>query len=273
MVACGPALVGSGIPEWFNDKSTNSFGTIQVHTDLRSDLYALFIVYEFHETHTHTHPRKRRKHKVDERKGNWNSSTFDGDNPNIPNFVCQFQYQVNGVDVIKPLVVCAPGVPSVGPNGFWVYLRASWFKTSGGGSLKVSITTSSLNAEVKECGARVVRDEHDASELYQLLNTISPRGLCLKSYEKLLSVVHKQDWPYHYLSVKGPIIVKSNGVASGSTGSVNCQHLLKKSERKKIRLIQKRLMGIKGKQKMLTFPISQRIRGKPTKKRRRIEHE
>jgi hypothetical protein len=164
-VACGPALVGSGIPEWFNDKSTNSFGRIQMHTDLGSDQwkgYALFIVYEFHEPHTH--PRKRRKVKVDEH-GNSNSTTFDGTHPNFPFFVCQFQ--VNGVDVTKPLVLCAPGVPSVGPNGFWVYIPANRFirrrrEVVEWRSLEASITTGSLNVEVKECGARVVRDEHDA---------------------------------------------------------------------------------------------------------------
>ncbi|XP_062147814.1 disease resistance-like protein DSC1 [Alnus glutinosa] len=36
-VACGPALLGSRIPEWINDKSTNSSGTIQMHTDLGLD--------------------------------------------------------------------------------------------------------------------------------------------------------------------------------------------------------------------------------------------
>jgi hypothetical protein len=188
-VACSPALVGSGILEWFNNKSTNSFGTIQLHSDLGSDEYwkgyALFIVYEFH----------------DERKGNSNSTTFDGTNSNLPYFVCQFQ--ANGVDVAEPLVLCAPGVHSVGPNGFWVYIPYWWFWTSGGGSLEASITTSSLNVEVKECGARVVRDERDASELYLLLNTISPYGLCLKSYEHLLSCLDKE-WG-QYLFVRGPI--------------------------------------------------------------------
>jgi hypothetical protein len=52
-------------------------------------------------------------------------------------------------------------------------------------SLGTSITTGSLNVEVKECGARVVRDENDFSELYQLLNTISPRGWDLQSYENI----------------------------------------------------------------------------------------
>ena len=276
-VACGPALVGSGIPEWFNDKSTNSFGTIQVNTDLGSDKYrkgyALFIVYEFHEPHT-THPRKRRKLKVDERKGNSNSTTSDGTNSNFPIFVCQFQ--VNGVDdVTKLLVLCAPRVPSVGPNGFWVYIPIWWFVRRDVGdiilggckSIEASITTGSLNVEVKEFGARLVRDD---SELYQVLNTISPCALGSKGYGNLLSLLYSRS---ALLSVMGPI--KSNVVASGSIGSVNCiKHLdvLKKRKRNKIRLIGNRLMGIKGKQKMLTFP-SQRIRSEPTKKMRSKVHE
>jgi hypothetical protein len=88
--------------------------------------YAVFIVYEFHDEPHTTHPRKRRKVKVDERKGNSNSTTFDGGNPNFPIFVCHFQ--VDGVDFEKPLVLRAPGVPSVGPNGFWVYIPSEWFK-------------------------------------------------------------------------------------------------------------------------------------------------
>ncbi|XP_059428989.1 TMV resistance protein N-like [Corylus avellana] len=170
-VACGPALVGSGIPEWFNVKSTNSFGTIQLHSDLGSDMdwegYALFIVYEFHEPHS-THARKL---EVDERKGNSNSTTFDGSNSNFPIFVCHFQ--VDGVDVTKPLVLRAPEVPSVGPNGFWVYIpknKSSWaiFGELTERFVEASITTGSLNVEVKEYGARLLRDdEHDASELYQ----------------------------------------------------------------------------------------------------------
>ncbi|XP_059429710.1 disease resistance protein RPV1-like [Corylus avellana] len=212
-IACGPALVGSGIPEWFNDKSTNSFGTIHLHSDFGSDKYrtwkgyAVFIVYEFHEPHT-THPRKRRKLKVDERKGNSNSTTiFDGSNSNLPNFVCHFQ--VDGVDVTKPLVFCAPGVPSVGPNGFWVYIPFQWPRTCWSGlHLKVSITTGSLNVEVKECGARLLRDNF---ELFQVLNTISPRALGCESYEKLFSRLCNTNCSY--LTVWGPI--KSNVVASG----------------------------------------------------------
>ncbi|XP_059428994.1 TMV resistance protein N-like [Corylus avellana] len=212
-ITCGRALVGSGIPEWFNIKSTNLFGTIQLHSYLGSDKYwkgyAVFIVYEFHEPHT-THPRKRRKLKVDERKGNSNSTTiFDGSNSNLPNFVCHFQD--DGVDVTKPLVFCAPGVPSVGPNGFWVYIPFSWFEPisffTRFRSLKASITTDSLNVEVKECGARLVRYKNDASELYQVLNTISPRALGFEDFSRLC----KSFGPN--LLVKGPI--KSNVVASG----------------------------------------------------------
>ncbi|KAE8037648.1 hypothetical protein FH972_010221 [Carpinus fangiana] len=211
-VACGPALVGAGIPKWFNDKSTNSLGAIQLHSDLGFNKwcvlegkgYAVFIVYEFHEPHA-THPRKSRKRKVDEQKGNSNSTTFDGGNPNFPIFVCHFQ--VDGVDVEKPLVLCARGVPSVGPKGFWVLIPAWWFLQritflGGWRSLEASVTTSSLNVEVKECGARVVRDKHDAFELYQVLNTISPRDLDLQSYEN----------PVYFmkggLCARGPIIMK-----------------------------------------------------------------
>ncbi|KAE8125040.1 hypothetical protein FH972_019877 [Carpinus fangiana] len=280
-IECGPAsLVGSGIPEWFNDKSTNSsFGTIQLHSDLGEDGidqwrdemgYAVFIVYEFHEPHTHTHPRKRRKVKVDERKGNSNSTTSDGTNSNFPIFLCHFQ--LDGVDAAKPLVLCAPVVPSVGPNGFWAFIPAVsielffWDKLRGRTSLGTSITRGSLHVEVKECGARVVRYNHDFSELYQVLNTISPRGWDLQSFEDIR-------YRGSSLRVFGPIIInKSKVVASGSIGSLNCQHLLKKRKRRKIRLIGNWLTCIKGKQKTLTFP-SQWIRGKPTKKRRRTAHE
>ncbi|KAB8915425.1 hypothetical protein FH972_026808 [Carpinus fangiana] len=229
-IACGPTLLGSRIPEWFDDKSTNSFGRIQIQANLGSNGYrkgyALFIVYEFHKPHT-THPSEKRKVKIDEQKGNSNSTTFDGTHPNFPNFVCQFQYQVNGVDVKKPLVVCAPGVPSVGPNGFWVYIPFLWFIRGsvvnrflgGRRSVEASITTGSRNVEVKECGARLLRDENDASELYQLLNTISQPALGFESYGNLLSCLDKAGWPY--FDVKGPIIMKSNVAASGSTGSVN----------------------------------------------------
>ncbi|KAE8037437.1 hypothetical protein FH972_010024 [Carpinus fangiana] len=71
MVACGHALLGSdyqsnGIPDWFNPRSTNSFGTIQIHTDLDLEFdldewkgYASFIVYQFHESETY--PSKKRQ--------------------------------------------------------------------------------------------------------------------------------------------------------------------------------------------------------------------
>ncbi|KAE8037435.1 hypothetical protein FH972_010022 [Carpinus fangiana] len=201
LVECGPPLVGSGIPEWFNDKSTNSsFGTIQLHSDLGEKWtwkgYAVFIVYEFHDEPHTTHPRKRRKVKVDERKGNSNSTTFDGGNPIFPIFVCHFQ--VDGDDFKQPLVLRAPGVPSVGLNGFWVYIPSSWFNGRGAGSVETSVTTSSLNVEVKECGARVVRD---ASELDQLLKTISPRGLDLPSYD-VIAFTRRVTLQAH-----GPIII------------------------------------------------------------------
>jgi hypothetical protein len=181
-VVCGRALLGSGIPEWFNDKSTNSSGTIQMHTDWSSFLrmgYALFIVYEFHEP-----DRNRKKQKVDEH-GNSNSRIFDGGNPNFPYFVCQFQ--ANEVDIGEPLVLFDHRVPSVEPSGFWAYIPGTWFIQRGvsdifnderidWSNLEASITTSSLNVEVKECRARVVR-EHDASEFDQVLNSISPSGL------------------------------------------------------------------------------------------------
>ncbi|XP_062171852.1 TMV resistance protein N-like [Alnus glutinosa] len=210
-VACGPALLGSGIPEWFNDKSTNSSGTIQMHTDwtpLRLMGYALFIVYEFHEP-----DRNRKKQKVDEH-GNSNSRIFDGRNPNFPYFLCQFQ--ANEVDIGKPFVLFDHRVPSVGPSGFWAYIplipgrfyrrvfsyilsdeRTDW------SNLEASITTSSLNVEVKECRARVVR-EHDASEFDQVLNSISPSGLDLKSGRKPFL-----DFTYNFLFVDGPISIGS----------------------------------------------------------------
>jgi hypothetical protein len=113
-VACGPALLGSGIPEWFNDKSANSSGTIQMHIDLglynKWTGFALFIVYEFHEP-----DRNRKKQKVDEH-GNSNSRIFDGGDPNFPSFVCQFQ--VNEVDFGEPLVLFDHRAPSVEPRGF-----------------------------------------------------------------------------------------------------------------------------------------------------------
>jgi hypothetical protein len=198
MVACGPALVGSGIPKWFNHKSRNSFGRIEMHTDLGSEEwkgYALFIVYQVREPHSEY--------------GNSNSTTFDGGNHNFPYFFCEFHVPINcsikkrnrevkehGNSESKPievhlgnLVLCAREVPSVGTNGFWVYIPAAWFwsrgNSLGGWSyLKASITAGSLNVEVKKCGARVVR-QHDASEFYQVLNSISANGLNLESCENL----------------------------------------------------------------------------------------
>jgi Leucine-rich repeat (LRR) protein len=208
-VACGPALVGSGIPEWFNDKSTNSFGTIRMHTDLGSDRwkgYALFIVYEFHEP-----DRNRRKLKVHEH-GNSNSKIFDGGNPSFPYFVCQFQ--ANEVDLGEPLVLCDHRIPSVEPSGFWVCIPAIWFwrrawnRVDGRWrklrNLEASITTGSLNVEVKECGARVFH-EHDGSEFYQVLNSISPSGLDLESGGKSFLDLVRGD----YLRVDGPISIGS----------------------------------------------------------------
>jgi hypothetical protein len=199
-VACGPALLGSGIPEWFNDKSTNSSGTIQMHTDLGSydewEGYALFIVYEFHE------PDRNRKKQMVHEHGNSNSRIFDGGNPNFPYFLCQFQ--ANEVDIGKPFVLFDHRVPSVEPSGFWVYIPPRWFRRNGldGGwsNLEASITTSNLNVEVKECRARVVH-AHDASEFYQVLNSISPTGLDLKSGWK--SFLNWQE--INFLDVVGPI--------------------------------------------------------------------
>jgi hypothetical protein len=54
----------------------------------------------------------------------------------------------------------------------------------GWNNLKASITTGSLDVEVEECGVRVVC-QHDASELYQVLNSISPSGLDLRTCQKL----------------------------------------------------------------------------------------
>jgi hypothetical protein len=204
-IACGPALLESRIPEWFNDKSTNSFGTIQMHTDFGSDDewegYALFIVYEFHEPDRNKKKKKKKqKQKVDVH-GNSNSGIFVG-NPKFPYFVCQFQ--ANEVDFKKPIVLFEHKVPSVEPSGFWVYIPALWFRMNGldGGwsNLEASITTGSLNVEVKECEARVVH-RHDASEFYQVLNSISPSGFDFKSVLQDFSnfVLH------YYLAVVGPI--------------------------------------------------------------------
>ncbi|XP_062170945.1 disease resistance protein RPV1-like [Alnus glutinosa] len=206
---CGLALLGSGIPEWFNDKSTNSSGTIQMHTDLGSDEdewdewdewkgYALFIVYEFHVPDSN-----RKKQKVHEH-GNSNSRIFDGGNPNFPYFVCQFQ--ANEVDLGEPLVLCDHRVPSVKPSGFWVYIPARWFRNrfdGGWSNLEASITTSSLNVEVKECRARVVH-EHDTSKFYQVLNRISPSGLDSESGWNFFLYLTND----YYLNVIGPIMGK-----------------------------------------------------------------
>jgi hypothetical protein len=74
---CGPALVGSEIPEWFNDKSTNSKSRgKRMHTDEWKG-YALFIVYQVHEHDEHESS---------------NSRIFDGGNRNLPHFICQFQF-------------------------------------------------------------------------------------------------------------------------------------------------------------------------------------
>jgi hypothetical protein len=209
-VACGPALLGSGIPEWFNDKSTDSSGTIRMHIYLGFDGwnwnewkkwkgYALFIVYEFHEP-----DRNRKKQKVDEH-GNSNSRIFDGGDPNFPSFVCQFQ--VNEVDFGEPLVLFDHRAPSVEPRGFWVYIPNPW---SGELSyrffdLEASITTSSLNVEVKECRARLVRG---ALGFGEILNSIYPSGL---NFNFMIYCLLHNSLPVkgHSLSVKGPISIGS----------------------------------------------------------------
>ncbi|GLT68979.1 hypothetical protein SLA2020_411670 [Shorea laevis] len=112
----------------------------------------------------HLSKKEEEKRKVHEH-GNSNSRTIDGHDPNFPYFVCQFQ--ANEVDLGEPLILHAPEVPSVGLSGFWVYIPRRWFCTRAFNSLggwsklhsttKASITTGSLNVEVKECGFRVVR--------------------------------------------------------------------------------------------------------------------
>jgi hypothetical protein len=222
MVGCGPALVGYGIPKWFNDKSTKSFGTIRMHTDLGSDEwkgYALFIVYQVHEPDTY--PKRRRKRMVHELESS-DSRIFDGGNRNLPYFICQFQ--VNEAVVTEPLVLCAPRVHFVGPSGFWVYIPARWFfkrrarnifsgECTEWRNLEASITTGSLNVEVKECGAHIVRDQHDASQFYQVLNIISPSSLGLKGYENLF--FHLDNGGRSFM-VKGPIKGKYSARGNGS---------------------------------------------------------
>jgi hypothetical protein len=195
-VACGSALLGSGIPEWFNDKSAYSSGTIPIRTYGGWRGCALFIVYEFHEP-----DRNRKKQKVDEH-GNSNSRIFDGGSPNFPYFVCQFQ--ANGVDIGKPFVLFDHRAPSVEPRGFWVYIPNPWFSTyaftSSLSNLEASITTSSLNVEVKECRARLVRA---ALEFGEVLKSIYPSGLGLIFMHSLMNN------SLHSLSVKGPTSIGS----------------------------------------------------------------
>jgi hypothetical protein len=64
-----------------------------------------------------------------------------------------------------------------------VYIGNTWFGRNVFGS-RLSNLISSLNVEVKECRGCLVRDQHDASQFDQVLNSISPSGLDLKSGRK-----------------------------------------------------------------------------------------
>jgi hypothetical protein len=66
-------------------------------------LFLLFINF-MSLTHSHTYPRKRRKQEVHEH-GNLNFRIFDGSNPNLIYFVCQFPGDLVAIIMKKPYVI------------------------------------------------------------------------------------------------------------------------------------------------------------------------
>jgi len=97
-----------------------------------------------------------------------------------------YHFETNEGRLHIPFVLPVPKFPSVGPNGFWVYIPAKWFleqskKLDGWSYIEALILTDSSAVEVKECGMRLVCSQHDASEFYKALNIIA-HGLDLETY-------------------------------------------------------------------------------------------
>jgi hypothetical protein len=126
--------VGSGIPEWFNDKSTNSFGTIQLHSDLGSDEWwewsgrgMLFLLFmNFMMSLTLLIQEREEKSRSMSGRGIQILQHLMALILIFPTLFVNFKPME--LMLKEPLVLCAPGVPSVGPNGFWAYIPAMWFR-------------------------------------------------------------------------------------------------------------------------------------------------
>lgn len=192
MVAWGPTQ-GSKIPDWFNWRTSNLSGSIQSRIDLTSDDVldvwwgcVLFIVYEVHEFGSCQRKRQKRNFNED---GNSDSRIFDGSNRTSPKFDCQLQVNENGPKI--SLVFCVPEVLSTGLNGAWMFIKLSCFgepqnDLNRWNYLGASIITNSVNVEVKECGAHLVR-YYDLLETAKELSRISLHSLDSESLKSLCS--------------------------------------------------------------------------------------
>ncbi|KAG2696270.1 hypothetical protein I3760_07G050700 [Carya illinoinensis] len=159
------SFLGAKIPECFNIRSFGSHLTLQIHPNLNDNMsklkgYLHWTIYE-----------------VDEIE-NSNPKIFKGSHPD-PQFVeFVYHFETNEGPLKEPLVLRAPGDPSIGPFMFSVFVRAEWFleqsnNLDGWSYIGASVKASSSNVKVKEIGAGLVC-QHPQSEFY---NNFIPYGL------------------------------------------------------------------------------------------------
>jgi hypothetical protein len=161
----------TGIPEWFNNKSTSSSVSIPLHPDLDDHSlwlgYALFIIYEFRD-HDNSN------------FGIFERGNLTLDSKDLHRFIYHFEADEGRLK--RPLALDTPIVPSVGPIGFWVYIPHTWF-LEGSNNLdrwtyiEASITTCSPGVKVKKCGARLLY-QRDALGFVKAISRCSLGGLC-----------------------------------------------------------------------------------------------
>ncbi|KAG7969810.1 hypothetical protein I3843_07G050500 [Carya illinoinensis] len=139
---------GAEIPEWLDVRSFGSHLTLQIHPNLDNNMsklegYLHLTIYEVNELEN-SNPRLFKS-----------SHSY----PQFVEFV--YNFETNEGPLKKPLVLRAPGDPSVGPFMFGVYVPAKWFleqlnNLDGWSYIRASIKTNSSNVKVKECGARLL---------------------------------------------------------------------------------------------------------------------
>ncbi|KAB1225749.1 hypothetical protein CJ030_MR1G029268 [Morella rubra] len=149
--------LGSGLPEWYNIRSTDSCITLKLHEDFDDNGkwygYSYCIVYEAHE-----HEK-------------WNSRGFDGPRPDYEEFVkTVYQFETDEGLLKSSLVFRAPKDHSLGPLRFGMYIPTNWFlerlnNLEEWSYIKALVETSCPDIEVKECGVRLYC-RNTARELY-----------------------------------------------------------------------------------------------------------